>query len=363
MITTIRGLQSGHASAISIHDPFPGTPDGIRIKVGVEIDSAAAMIDIDLRDNADCVPNGLNLTEATARTAAMVGTFNSIGATVPPNAGSFRRLRIHLRNNCVAGIPLHPASCSVATTNVADRVSNAVQVAFAQLADGIGMAEVGPVIPASAAVISGRDPRTDGSPFVNQLFLAITGGAGSPVNDGWLTIAHVGNGGMIRKDSVELDELTFPILIKEQRLIPDTEGAGHFRGAPSALVEYGPVGTSLVAAYGSDGAINGAAGARGGLAGAVSRHFRRDAGGSLHELPALALVDLKPGETIVSQTCGGGGYGAPTERDPEKVRHDVQEGWVTRGRARDVYGVVVGEGGEVDLGATATLRRTLRSNQ
>ena len=45
-----------------------------------------------LRDNADCLPCGLNLSEATARTAAMIGVFNGIAATVPPNAGSFRQL-------------------------------------------------------------------------------------------------------------------------------------------------------------------------------------------------------------------------------------------------------------------------------
>jgi quercetin dioxygenase-like cupin family protein len=66
----------------------------------------------------------------------MLGVFNAIGRGVPPNAGSFRRLRIHLRENCCVGIPRHPFSCSVATTNLADRVTNAVQRALAELADG-----------------------------------------------------------------------------------------------------------------------------------------------------------------------------------------------------------------------------------
>ena len=50
----------------------------------------------------------------------MIGVFNSVSPTVPPNAGSFRRIAVHLRENCVAGIPRHPASCSLATTGVAE---------------------------------------------------------------------------------------------------------------------------------------------------------------------------------------------------------------------------------------------------
>ena len=55
-------------------------------------------------------------------------------------------------------------------------MTNAIQRAIAELADGAGMAECGPPIPASVAVLSGVDPRT-GSPFVNQIFLALSGGA------------------------------------------------------------------------------------------------------------------------------------------------------------------------------------------
>ena len=83
------------------------------------------------------MPCGFNLSEACARTAAMVGIFYGLGASsVPTNSGSFRRIDIRLRENCVVGIPRFPASCSLATTNVADRVTNAVQTAIAELGEG-----------------------------------------------------------------------------------------------------------------------------------------------------------------------------------------------------------------------------------
>jgi N-methylhydantoinase B/oxoprolinase/acetone carboxylase alpha subunit len=352
----IAGLPSGRVESISRHDRFPGAPDGVDVKAVIEVRSAERRIDVDLRDNVDCLPNGLNLTEATARTAAMVGIFNSIGAGVPPNAGSFRRIGVALRENCAVGIPRHPASCSTATTNLADRLANAVQRGLSELGDGIGLAEVGGVIPAAAGVVSGRDQRHGGEPFVNQIFMVITGGAGTPWTDGWLTIFHAGGAGMLRRDSVEIAELRHPILVHTQRLEPDSEGAGRHRGAPGAYVEYGPVGTSLTVAYGADGVENPALGARGGGAGGPSRHYRRNRAGQLEELPAQAFVSLADGERIVSITAGGGGYGPPATRDPERVRHDVVEGWISRERAREVYRVALADDLSVDAAETAALR-------
>ena len=56
-----------------------------------------------------------------ARTAAMIGGFYVVGGAVPPNAGSFRRLNVLLRENCCVGIPRDPASCSTATTRTPKR--------------------------------------------------------------------------------------------------------------------------------------------------------------------------------------------------------------------------------------------------
>ena len=202
MVAALRKIPQGKASATSTHDAIPGTPEiGIAINATVTVDPEAATVDVDLRDNIDALPCGLNLSEACTRTSALIGVFNSIDHSVPKNAGAFRRVNLHLKENCVAGIPRHPTSCSVATTNVADRVAASVQRAMAQLGEGVGMAEVGAVIPPSSAVVSGRDPRT-GKPFVNQLFLGCTGGAGNPHADCWLTYTHVGNGGLCFIDSV-----------------------------------------------------------------------------------------------------------------------------------------------------------------
>jgi N-methylhydantoinase B len=161
-------------------------------------------------------------------------------------------------------------------------------------------------------------------------------------------------------DSVELDELHFPILVKERRLVPDTEGAGRTIGAPSGFCEYGPLGGSnLEVVYVADGAINNAKGTQGGLDGARIRNYLRTVDGELKDLPACSDVILQQGETIVSYSAGGGGYGRPYERPMEKVKQDVEEGWITKERAYEVYGVVFDEKGNFDEPATKKRRKAL----
>ncbi|MCE2728434.1 MAG: hydantoinase B/oxoprolinase family protein [Sphingomonadaceae bacterium] len=352
----IAKLPASTVTVANAHDPMPGLDEGIPIKAIVTVDPAEEIVTVDLTNNPDCVPFGLNLTEATATTAAMVGVFNSLGPGIPANAGSFRRINVKLRENCIAGIPRHPASCSTATTGVADRVTNAVQRAMAELGDGIGMAECGLAIPATAAFISGTDPRRDNNPYVNMITLGQTGGAGTPWSDGWLTIAHVGNGGLVMRDSTEIDELMYPIRIYTDRIIRDTAGPGRYRGAPAAEVEWGPTSNAMEGIWSSDGSTFPAQGARGGGSGATAKQFKRNLDGSLTPLDAFGGTKLQAGESVVGISSGGGGYGSPLERDPARVALDVSEGWVSVEQAKDVYGVVCDLDGNIDEPGTSALR-------
>ncbi|MCC6481249.1 MAG: hydantoinase B/oxoprolinase family protein, partial [Sphingomonadaceae bacterium] len=257
---------------------------------------------------------------------------------VPKNAGAFRRVDVRLRVGSVCGIPVHPTSCSAATTNVADRVCAATQGAIAQIADGFGMAEVGAGLSPASGVVSGKDPRT-GKSFINQLFLGATGGAATAHNDAWMTYLHAGNGGLCFIDSVELDELCQPIRVESRRLLKDTEGPGRQRGAPSLEVTFGPIGCDVDVAFVSDGTTNGPTGVRGGGAGGQSRQYLRKVDGTLVATDQVAVQRVRDGESIISITCGGGGYGNPRDRDPAKVRHDVAEGWISPERAEEIYGI------------------------
>lgn len=360
MRAAIRKLNGGIVTVETAHDPFPSAPNGIPVNVTVRVDPGEELITVDLTDNLDCQPCGLNLSEATSRAAALIGVFNSLHQGVPANSGSMSRVDIHLRENCVVGIPRHPASCSVATTNVMDRVANAVQRAIAGISPGSGLAECGLGMPPSVGVVSGTDPRIGGRPFINQLVFAWTGGAGGPHEDGWLNAGGVGDGGIVYRDSVEIDELLHPIRILRQEIITDSEGAGEYRGAPGALAEFGPVDTDLEIMYVSDGTINRPQGVNGGLPGSAANQFIRRADGDLEQVGACDHFVLGLGESVVSISTGGGGYGSPLDRDPRRVAKDVREGWVTSDRARDIYGVVLLPDGAIDSSATQDLRKASR---
>jgi len=73
----------------------------------------------------------------------------------------------------------------------------------------------GSSLPPSCGVVSGFDPRADGAAFINVVILGAGGAPGTPVTDGWLTIACMGNAGMPFYDSVELDELHCPLISKD----------------------------------------------------------------------------------------------------------------------------------------------------
>lgn len=358
MESAIGALPAGSASGHSRHDPFPGLPDdGVMIAAHVEVHPTEGRVSVDLTDNVDCLPSGLNLSEACARTAAMIGVFNSIDHRVPKNAGAFRRIDVKLRRNCIAGITEHPYSCSAATTNISDRVANAVQLALAELGEGVGMAEVGAVIAPSAGVVSGTDAR-NGKPFVNQVFLAFSAGAASAHADAWWTTIDVGNGGMCGLDGVELDELYQPLLVEKRGFVTDTEGAGRHTGAPSTIVAFGAVRGSIDVAYGSDGHVNPPKGVRGGGEGGRSDQHLRATDGTIERLPACAQVRVSEGEAVLALSTGGGGYGDPRQRAVEAVAHDVSEGWVSHARARDVYGVAIATDGTIDQAETARLRES-----
>ena len=330
MVEEIAGLPAGTFEGESTHDPFPGIPDGLTIRARVSIDPSEPRIAVDLTDNPDCVPCGLNLSEATASAAAAIGVFGSLDPGVPLNQGSLRRLGFRLRENCVVGRPRHPASCSVATTNVADRVVNAVARAMAVARPEYSQAEGGLGIPASRAVIWGTDPRHRDRPFVNQIFLGPSGGPATSTSDGWLTTTTPISGGLSYRDSVEIDEQKYPLLVRRLELAPDSGGAGTHRGAPGTVVEYGPIpGATFRVTYASEGREHPARGAFGGGDGGRSDVERIGVDGREERLPQVGEVELASGEALRATSCGGGGWGDPAQREPALLEHDIAEGIVT----------------------------------
>ncbi len=104
------------------------------------------------------------------------------------------------------------------------------------------------------------------------------------------------------------------------------------------------------------------AGVASGESGGRNGTWKLSRNGERTPLPSFLDVTLQPGEALESLACGGGGYGDPLQRDPQRVAHRVREGWTSIERARDVYGVVLASDGEhvvIDTAATERQRARL----
>ena len=205
--------------------------------------------------------------------------------------------------------------------------------------------------------LAGKDPRRDGQPFLYVMPHA-GGWGGFEGGDGEDGLINNVNGGF--KDyPVEVFEVKYPALIRSYGFRPDTGGPGRFRGGcglfrrfevePDAYL-YLWLERSVTPAWGLFGGRE-AIGPD-----VVVNPGRPDERQMLkvnaHPLAAGSVVDLNTG--------GGGGYGNPDERDPERVRTDVLDGYVSREAAASDYGVVLDDALAVDVAATAELRASRR---
>ena len=370
----IAKLPAGRIVSQTRLDPFPRLPDGLPLKATIDILPEEGRVVVDLRDNPDCVPTGLNLTESTAKNAATTGVLIALNSvrdadkiSVYNNAGTFRRVEVLVRENCVVGQPRHPASASCATTTVQCRVVGMVSIGMAMLGDPIGTAEPAYGQSPVQGVVSGHDPRRPGNPqYMFQIFAGTQGGPATGESDGWLTYLVSGGCGISYIDSSEVCEQKYPLVVWEKVVRRDSEGAGRTRGAPGNLAIYGPVRAPAEVQYFHDGVVNRAVGVHGGGSplGPEAWWVGRDGGWEKYD-HIVGEVVLQAGESIVSLSAGGGGYGSPLERDPSAVLVDVIDGYVSAERAERVYGVVLSgdpnrwETLAVDEAATARRRAEL----
>ena len=362
MRQAIGALPAATIERESFHDPMPPMlPDGIPVRVKLTVEPEDGVIEIDLTSNIDNMDNGLNLSEACSISNSVAGVYNCLPSDIPRNGGSYRCIRMKLREGAAIGIPRFPHSCSVATTNVSDRLLNLVQSALADLGEGHGLAEGGLGMGAGYAVISGKDARHDDHAYVNQLIIGSNGGPGSPDCDGWLTYGLPVVAGLMYRDSVEINELSYPIHFKEIRLTQDDVGAGRNRGAAGVRITYGPSNNPMTVIFAADAQVNPPRGVRGGRDGNTGEMFVTDLEGNKTRAPSVGEIELKRGAWLTGKEVSGAGYGDPLEREPDRVLEDVLERYVSEGQAREVYGVIFSgiaadESLRVDVARTAARR-------
>ncbi|MBI3711192.1 MAG: hydantoinase B/oxoprolinase family protein [Proteobacteria bacterium] len=185
----------------------------------------------------------------------------------------------------------------------------------------------------------------------------ITGGAG-----GWSggdgADGSGANSSFLKNTPGEINETEVPIKVLRYGLVPDSGGAGKHRGGLATLLEfkvYAP--NTVVTARNRDRTRFSSWGAKGGGPGLTSSFWRNAGTNHALDLGNTDVVALDPGDVILVTACGGGGWGAPWERDPEAVLFDVAQGKVSEEAAAADYGLVIRDGA---IDATATAARRTR---
>jgi N-methylhydantoinase B len=207
--------------------------------------------------------------------------------------------------------------------------------------------------------LAGKDPRRDDQGFLHVMPHA-GGWGGFEGGDGQDGLINNVNGGF--KDyPIEVFEVKFPAYVRRYEFRPDTGGPGRFRGGcglrrrfevdPEAFL-YLWLERSVSPGWGLFG--GGDAVGPDVIVNPGAADERRMLKVNAHPLRAGSIVDLLTG--------GGGGFGTAFERDPERVRVDVLDGYVSREAAASDYGVVIGEGLELDAEATVRLRERVAAD-
>jgi N-methylhydantoinase B len=167
----------------------------------------------------------------------------------------------------------------------------------------------------------------------------------------------------IANTPVEVIEAELPVRVESYELLPDSGGAGKYRGALGQVREVRCLAPDSVLQIRSDKRRFPPYPLQGGRPGSPSWNILNP-GPRQVILPALSMSTIRQGDLLRHVMAGGGGWGDPLDRDPALVQADVRSEKVTLDHARDAYGVVIDPATlEVDRAATERLRRGMQSRQ
>lgn len=159
---------------------------------------------------------------------------------------------------------------------------------------------------------------------------------------------------------VEIEEAMDPIFVERYEIRPDTGGPGRFRGGLGLVRDLRFEGNASIISIIERGvAVHW--GSQGGWPGSRNYAVLMSSRWGEKEILKLPATALSPGDRVSVRSGGGGGFGDPLDRDPEAVRVDLREGYVSPAAARDEYGVVLDpKTGMVGVDVSVRLRNELR---
>ncbi len=318
--------------------------------------------DIEARGPINC-PFGVSVA------ASVNAIFNVVDPAVPRNQGAYEPLHFVIPRETIVNCE-YPAPLNAGNSETHNLVAECCLGAFAQAVPDRVIAPSGATVSlfSGGGTQIGPNGRRERFAFVQW---EPTGWGGAPHRDGNIGITWVGVRSKIF--STEVLESRFPWRIEQHEIRPDSGGAGRFRGGVGIERRYRFLGEEMELSAVADYCKIAPHGWRGGADGGTTdirivEHDgtetrppdRPDGGSSPTKFSGLKLTE---GEGFLIRTAGGGGYGDPREREPERVLEDIFDGYVTPAAAVEHYGISQAEAERAFARSWDAVRARLRAGQ
>jgi N-methylhydantoinase B len=198
--------------------------------------------------------------------------------------------------------------------------------------------KVGDGCSSRSIIIGGRSNKTGRGYVQYEIF---GGGSGARSGKDGVSGTNV-NQSNAKIAPIEIIESEFSTRLRRFELIPDSGGAGTFRGGLGFVREYELLDNDARFSLRSTKHTVAPRGIDGGLEGKTGRCTLNPGTPAARVIPSrFSDHTLHPGDVVSLETPGGGGLGDPLQRDPRRVLNDVRNGYVTQQKAWQVYRVAI----------------------
>ena len=330
------------------NDGFSETPIAIKVAITVRDDGS---LFVDYTGSSPQVKGALNATLSFTHSLTYLSVRCVLAKDVPNNVGMFRAVTVKAPEASILN-PVMPGPCA-ARALTGYRVFDTVLGALAQIVpDKVPAAGEGGN---SVICISGLRPNRQ--PFIIVDMICGAWG-GRPDKDGIEAVTNASQN--LSNMPVEIMEAEHPVRIEDYAFVPDSCGAGRYRGGVGVRRSYRILANEALLQMRTDRVKFLPYGLDGGEPGGPSRNFI-EIDGKRRELPGKLTTQVGKGALIIHEQAGAGGFGNPLERDPEAVLEDYLDGKISAGFAERHYAVAF-DGTAINRTETYRLRAARTSN-
>ena len=328
------------------NDGLDTKPFLVRVTVTVEGSDITVDTTGSAKQRRGCTNSGLVQSMSYCQLAYKFLIRPDLGVT----GGSFRPMKICIERGSIFD-PLEPTSCLQYGTHTGLLVDLIIKA----LSD---------VIPHKVVAGLPRDPwnvyMTGWDPHRKHEFVsgeALAGGWGaSSFGDGENAVIHL-DAGDFKNRPTETAENRYPILILSYGLGTDSGGAGEFCGGLKVVKEYRILGSDCHLSLWFDMTVTPSWGLFGGKSGDAPKVAIIYDNSEEKQILKISRLPLPIGAVVRAETGGGGGYGPPKKRTPDQVREDVIDGYISKQKALQDYGVAfIKSATIVDIETTDAIR-------